>query len=188
VAAWVLLALTATPVAAGEQGQAPQWAEMRPLCGRLQKEGWQPADPLGQEDEGRAEVRVGGGSGIFLCRLTRALPMPGRGTPSEVEVFMQHRGGDNVMVSALIWRDADRQAALDAAADLFARITRDLRVTVPAGFASAIRQGEDAGEDQDGLTFSIATTTREAERVSQPDLKPEDVPQLKVDVTITPVE
>jgi hypothetical protein len=188
VAAWVLLALTAAPVAAGEQGKAPQWAEIRPLCGRLQKEGWKPADPLGQEDEGRAEVRVGGRVGIFLCRVKRALPMQGRGTPTELEVFMQHRGGDNVSVSARIWRDADRQAALEGAAELFTRLVRDLGMTAPAGFAAAIRQGQEPDEEEDGLRFSVSKRTREMERNSQPDLKPEDVPLLTVDVSIEPVD
>jgi hypothetical protein len=188
MAACLLLALTAAPVTAGEQGKAPQWAEIPALCGRLQKEGWKPADPLGQEEEGRAEVRVGGGSGIFLCRVKRALPMHGRGIPTELEVFMQHRGGDNVSVSARIWRDADRQAALEAAVELFSRLVRDLGVTAPAGFAAAIRQGEDVEEDQDGLTFSVAATTRAMERRSQPDLEPEDVPWLKVDISVAPVE
>lgn len=186
---WVLvLVLTAAPVATWEQRTEPQWAEIRPLCGRLQKEGWKTSDPLGAEEEGRAEVRVGGAIGIYLCRVTRVLSTPGRGTPSALEVFMQHRGGDNVTVSARIWRDADREAALAAAAELFTRLARDLRVAVPALLVPAIRRGESFDEDHDGVTFAVTATTRAMERVSQPDLKPEDVPLLNVNVSVTPVD
>jgi hypothetical protein len=55
-----------------------------------------------------------------------------------------------------------------------------------AADAAAIRQGEEPDEEQDGLRFSVSKTTREMERISQPDLKPEDVPQLTVDVSVAP--
>lgn len=184
----LVIVTTAPLVTAQGQSSPPRWTEVPALCGRLQKEGWQPANPSGGSEPARAAVRVGGALDIYLCRVKRTVPAEGRGRAAELEVFMQHRGGHNATITARVWRDTDREATLQSAADLFARMLQELRISAPGGLSRAIRTGDPFADEQDGLSFRISTTTRDEEIRTQPDLKPEDVPRLAVVVSVEPID
>jgi hypothetical protein len=166
----------------------PQWQRATGLCRQLRSEGWAPADPLGGEDAGDGEARIGGALDIRLCRVVRALPATAGGRPSQLAVFLQHRGGDAMNVTVGFFDARDRRAALDAGAAIVTRLTRELRLPAPAGLETAIRVGDDWQDDIDGLRIRVSTTTRQAELVMSPDLKPESVPLLSVEISIGAAE
>jgi hypothetical protein len=190
----LVMAAGAAAVLAQEGGA--QWHRVPEVCRQLQADGWKPEDPLGR-GAGPAEVRVGGGLAIDLCRVTRTLDgEAGRRTPASLTVFMQHRGGDALSVTGRFYEEAGRQRTLDAVAAWSARLAILLDVDLPADVPASIRRGEERhGGVSTGscpgcpparpvLTYEVAHTTRQSELVSQPDLKPEDVPLATVTLTV----
>ena len=166
----------------------PKWGRATELCRQLRREGWAPVDPLGGEDAGDGEARIGGALDIRLCRVARALPVTGAGRPAQLNVFLQHRGGDALNVTVGFFDDCDRRAALDAGAAIVTRLTRELQLPAPAGLDTAIRAGDAWQDDIDGLRIRVSTTTRAAELVMSPDLKSESVPLLSVDISFGAAE
>ena len=173
----------ATPRAA--VSAEPRWAAIPDVCGKLRAEGWGAAGVTGPGSG--AEATVGGSVKIRLCRVSRALP--GGGTPApSLEVFMQYRGGHNASLTASYWRDADRATTLSAAADVAARLARDLGLELPPPAAAAIRAADEYEDTLGGIVTRVSRTTRQSELVSQPDLKPETVPLLAVTVSFSPAD
>ena len=171
--------LTAEPA----QKTQPNWDRIPDLCRQLRAEGWRPPpDGIGSPETG--ERVVGGSLKIFHCHLRRTLPGAGKG--ATVTALMQLRGGNGLSLRAELWSEAQRTATLDAAAQDIARLARDLNITLPGGLAQAVRTAE-AFQDEDGnLTFRIRIDTREEELRIQPDLKPQDVPLLAVEIEVEP--
>jgi hypothetical protein len=169
------------------QGKTPQWQKIPQVCKQLRAEGWRPRDPLGDGDHETGEARVGGSVNIFLCKLRLPLPARGRGKPSRLELFMQHRGGETLSLKAEVWEAADRAATLDAAATWVTRLLRDLQLPLPADLPVAIRTADPWQDDPANLQFEVSVSKRES-AIGQPDLKPEDVPLLEVTISVKPAE
>jgi hypothetical protein len=172
---------------AGQAAAEPQWSRAPTICRQLRIEGWLPANPLGGSGA-ESEARVGGASDIYLCRVARTLASARRHQPAHVEVFLQHRGGDALTITVRFFDERDRRAALDAGAAIGARLVRELALPAPAGFDTAVRAGDAWSDDAGGLRFRISRTSRQEELVSQPDLTPDAVPLLAVQISIGAAE
>jgi hypothetical protein len=183
----LLTAVLAFVLAASPQAGATQWRKVPDVCRQLRGEGWKPK-PDGAGDPKTGEMRYEGRAlKIFVCQLVQDLPSTAGAKPSNVGVFMQHGGGESLSISASFWTAADRTATLDAAARTLARVARDLDLKLPSNFLERVRQGDDSSWDTlDNLRFDISKTTRESELMTQPDLKPNDVPLLTFEISIKP--
>jgi hypothetical protein len=176
--------LTASPGAS-----VIQWKKVPDLCRQLRAEGWKPK-PDGAGDPETGEMRHGGRAlKIFVCQLRQDLPSAAGVRSGHVDIHMQHGGGDNLSVSASVWTAANRTATLDAAARTLARVARDLNLKLPPELLERVRQGDDSWwEVIEDLRFNISKTTREEELLTQPDLKPNDVPLVTFEISIKPDE
>jgi hypothetical protein len=185
--------LTATVIAfvlaASPEAGVIQWKKVPDLCRQLRAEGWKPK-PDGAGDPETGEMRHGGRAlKIFVCQLRQDLPSAAGARSGHVDIHMQHGGGDNLSVSASVWTAANRTATLDTAARTLARVARDLNLKLPPEMLERVRQGDDSWwEVVEDLRFNISKTTREGELLTQPDLKPNDVPLVTFEISIKPDE
>jgi hypothetical protein len=184
--AFVPALLVLTVAGAGPAWAEPRWGEARAICGRLRAEGWRAESPVGGAPV--ADVTVGGSTAIQLCKVARALPATGGGRAPTLDVFLQHRGGDAASLGASYWHAGDRVATLAAAADAAARLARELGMPLAAGARAAILAGDSFEAAERGVTTKVSIETREGERISQPDLAPEAIPLLRLNVSFAPVD
>ncbi len=183
----VLAALAAGAARDSADNGGPRWDRVPHVCRVLQAEGWRPLDPLGS-GPGPGSATIGGKLALFVCKLDREWPARGKSKAPRLELFAQRGGGGGLSVRADLWDEAQREPTLREAADLFARLAGELRLANPelTQLLDALRRGVPESSDVDELRWEVTTETRRERLVSEPDLRPEDVPLLAVTVAIRP--
>lgn len=177
----VIAAVTTSVPASFGQATSTQWSSIPALCKTLQREGWVPQDPLGREGQPTAEAPIGGSLQIFLCRVTRPMVRAKPPRPARVRVFMQYRGGHVVSVAGAFWTAEHQEKTLSETAAVLSRVAKDVRFTLPAEMLDAIRAGKAWEDISEELEFRVRVESREGELITQPGLKPADVPLLSVE-------
>jgi hypothetical protein len=177
IAVW----MTALALLSAQSG-TPRWSAIPDICAGRRAAGWTLDDPLGGNRPGQA--RVGGRLRIDLCRAERPLPPAARGTAPRLTLFLQYRGGSSMSLAGEFWNEADRSSLLAALRAEFDRLARELRLTVSSDLATAVSTADTWEDEAPGVSYRVSTETRASALISQPDLKPDQVPLFRVEIVV----